>query len=127
MYYVGTTAATFFFRPNEAFLEDIGEDPEWLDEMCRLATDWALNWICAQYEPGANGVAFIAETMGTLMISLKMVERFNLPNIARVVETVRKEFNQPTWLHIHGDIKTPQDLGLFDETGERGSGGGFSF
>ena len=107
-YYVGTTAAMFLFRPNEAFLEDTFEDPEWVDEMCHLATDWAMDWIRAQYDAGANSVTFIAETLGTLMMNPKMGERFNLPNIARVVEMVKKEFDQGTWLHIHGDMTKPK-------------------
>jgi uroporphyrinogen-III decarboxylase len=127
MYYVGTTAAMFLFRPNEAFLEDISEDPEWVDEMCKVATDWALDWIRAQYEAGANSVNFIAETMGTLMISPKDGERFNLPNIARVVETVRKEFNQPTWLHIHGDMKTPKAYNYLTKLAKEAGVEGFHF
>ena len=83
MYYVGTTAAMFLFRPNEAFLEDMYDDPEWVDEMCSLATDWTIDWIRAQYEAGANSVCFTAETLGTLMMSPKMGERFNLPNIQK--------------------------------------------
>jgi len=108
MYYVGTTAAMFLFRPNEAFLEDMYDDPEWVDEMCSLATDWAIDWIRAQYEAGANSVCFTAETLGTMMISPKMGERFNLPNICRMVETIKKEFDQPTWLHIHGNMTNPK-------------------
>lgn len=127
MYYVGTTAAMFLFRPNEAFLEDISEDPEWVDEMCKLATDWALDWIRAQYEAGANSVNFIAETMGTLMISPKDGERFNLPNIARVVETIKKEFNQPTWLHIHGDMKTPKAYSYLTKLVKEAGVEGFHF
>lgn len=107
-YYVGTTAAMFLFRPNEAFLEDTFEDPEWVDEMCWVATDWAMDWIRAQYEAGANSVTFIAETLGTLMMNPKMGERFNLENIARVAEMVKKEFDQGTWLHIHGDMTKPK-------------------
>ena len=108
MYYVGTTAAMFLFRPNEAFLEDMTEDPEWVDEMCRVATDWAMDWIRAQYEAGVNSITFTAETMGVLMMSPKMGERFNIPNIARLVEMVKKEFKQGVWLHIHGDFKVPR-------------------
>lgn len=108
MYYVGTTAAMFLFRPNEAFLNDMYEDSDWVEEMCSLATDWAIDWIRAQYEAGANSVCFTAETLGTLMMSPKMGERFNLPNITRLVETVRKEFGQATWLHIHGDFTKPK-------------------
>lgn len=107
-YYVGTTAAMFLFRPNEAFMEDMFEDPDWVKEMCDVATDWAMDWIRAQYAAGANSVTFIAETLGTLMMSPAMAERFNLDNIARVAEMVKKEFNQGVWLHIHGDMKTPK-------------------
>ncbi|MBU7006542.1 uroporphyrinogen decarboxylase family protein [Phosphitispora fastidiosa] len=106
-YYVGTTAAMFLFRPNEAFMEDFYEDPDWVDEMCKVATDWAMDWVRAQYDAGSNSVTVIAETMGTLMMNPSMGERFNLPNIARLVEMVNKEFNQGVWLHIHGDMKKP--------------------
>jgi uroporphyrinogen-III decarboxylase len=108
MYYVGTTAAMFLFRPNEAFLEDTYDDPDWVVEMCDLATEWAINWIGAQYEAGCNSVCFTAETMGTLMLSPKMCIEFNLPCIARLVEAVRKNHGQATWLHIHGDMTTPK-------------------
>lgn len=108
MYYVGTTAAMFLFRSNEAFLEDMYDDPEWVDEMCSVATDWAIDWIRAQYEAGANSCTFTAETLGTLMMSPEMGERFNLPNIRKMVETLKKEFNQGTWLHIHGNMTNPR-------------------
>ncbi len=108
MYYVGTTAAMFLFRPNEAFLEDMYEDPDWVAEMCDLATDWAIDWIGAQYEAGCNSVCFTAETMGTLMLSPKMCVQFNLPCIKKLVAAVRKNYGQATWLHIHGDMRSPK-------------------
>ena len=96
MYYCGTTAAMFLFRPNEAFLEDMMEDPEWVEDMCTVATDWAIEWMSAQYEAGCNSVCFTAETLGTLMVSPKMAERYNYPQIAKVVETMKKRHNQAT-------------------------------
>jgi len=108
MYYVGTTAAMFLFRPNEAFLEDLFEDPEWVRDMVDVATDWAIDWISAQYEAGANSVCFTAETMGTLMMSPKMCEEFNLPCIKKLVDEVRKRHGQATWLHIHGNMRPPK-------------------
>ncbi|UCH21236.1 MAG: hypothetical protein JSU83_22485 [Deltaproteobacteria bacterium] len=108
MYAVGTSAAMVLLRPTKNLIEDMVEDPEWVEEMCHDATDFAIDWIRAQYEAGANSSAFISEAIGTALISPEMSERFNLENIARVVETVRKEFNQGTWIHIHGDMKTPK-------------------
>jgi uroporphyrinogen-III decarboxylase len=83
------------------------EDPEWVDEMCRVGTDFAIEWISAQYEAGANSAAMMAEGIGTVMVSPKMNERFNLENIVRLVGEIKKRFNQGTWLHLHGDISTP--------------------
>jgi uroporphyrinogen-III decarboxylase len=74
--------------------------------MCRTATEWTLDWIRAQYEAGANSVTFLIDTMGTMMMSPLMGMRFNLPCLSEMVDTIRKEFNQGVWLHIHGDMKT---------------------
>jgi len=124
MYYVGTTAAMFLFRPNEAFLEDLYEDPEWVEEMCNLATDWAIDWISAQYEAGCNSVCFTAETLGTLMMSPRMGEQFNIPCIRKLVEAVKKNYGQATWLHIHGDMRPPKSYEylqkIVKETGVEG-------
>ncbi len=106
--FVGTTAAMFLFRPSAAFVEDMMEDPDWVDEMAKVATDWSMDWIRAQYEAGANSVTFIVDVVGTLMISPELAERFNLSNIKRVVEMVKNEFNQGVWIHLHGDMKKPE-------------------
>lgn len=108
MYYVGTTAAMFLFRPNEAFLEDMYDDPDWVHEMCDLATEWAINWIGAQYEAGCNSVCFTAETMGTLMMSPKMNIEFNLPCVTKLVKAMRTNHDQATWLHVHGNMQKPK-------------------
>ena len=125
-YGVGTQTALFLFRPDEAFLEDMIEDPEWVDEMCRVATDWAMDWIRAQYEAGANSVAFMAEGIASAMVSPEMSERFNLENIARVVEMVKKEFNQQTWLHLHGNMTTPKAHEYLNKLATQAGVDGFS-
>ena len=122
--YVGSAAAMHLFRPNEEFFNDMHEDPEWVDEMCRAASDFAIDWLRAQYRAGANGSAFLAEVTGTLMVNPKMSERFNLDNIARIAERVKTEFGQGTWLHIHGDMSKPKAyeylIRLATETGIEG-------
>lgn len=105
---IATGLGMILFRTSEAFLEDMTQDPEWVDEMCSVATDWALDWIRAQYEAGANSVTFISDVVGTLMASPEMGERFNLPSLCRIVEMVKKEFKQGVWLHIHGDMRKPR-------------------
>ncbi|UCH20414.1 MAG: hypothetical protein JSU83_17960 [Deltaproteobacteria bacterium] len=104
--YLAATAAMLLFRPFEDFLNDMINDPAWVDEMCRIAANWTMDWIRAQYEAGANSVTFIADTLGTLMINPKLGERFNLPYLCEMVKVIRKEFDQGVWLHIHGNMKT---------------------
>jgi uroporphyrinogen-III decarboxylase len=125
--YVGSVAAMHMFRPNEAILEDMYEDPEWVDEMCKVATDWSMDWIRAQYAAGANSVTFLAEVMGTLMVNPSMAQRFNLENIARVVEMVRKEFGQGTWLHTHGDMTNPKAYAYLTALATQAGVEGFHF
>lgn len=125
--YIGSPAAMHLFRPNAAILEDMFEDPKWVDEMCRIATDWTMDWIRAQYEAGANSITFLAEVMGTLMVNPQMAERFNLENIARVTEVVRKEFGQGTWLHIHGNMTNPKAYGYLTKLATQTGLEGFHF
>jgi uroporphyrinogen-III decarboxylase len=99
-FHCSISTAMFLLRPDEALLGDMTEDPEWVDEMCHVGTDFAIEWISAQYEAGANSAAMMAEGIGTIMVSPKM-------NIVRLVGEIKKRFNQGTWLHLHGDISTP--------------------
>ena len=104
--YLGATAAMLLFRSSDLFISDMINRDDFAMEMCRTATDWTMDWIRAQYEAGANSVTFLNDTMGTMMMSPLMGERFNLPFLAEMVDTIRKEFNQGVWLHIHGNMKT---------------------
>lgn len=105
--YLAATAAMLLFRPHEDFLEDMIKDPKWVDEMCSVAADWTMDWIRSQYNAGANSVTFIADSLGTHLISPQMGQRFNLPYLCELVRTIKKEFDQGVWLHIHGNMKTP--------------------
>lgn len=113
IHFIGTTAAMFLLRENSAFMEDMSDDPDWVDEMCRVASEFAMDWIRAQYEAGANSVTWLVETFGTLMMSRQAHERFNLPHICAAVEMVKKEFDQGVWMHIHGDMKLPENYDYF--------------
>jgi uroporphyrinogen-III decarboxylase len=105
--YLAATAAMLLFRPHEVFLEDMINDPAWVDQMCKVAADWTLDWIRSQYDAGANSVTFVADSLGTYLISSQMGERFNLPYLSELVQTINKEFNQGVWLHMHGQMNTP--------------------
>lgn len=113
--YLAATAAMLLFRPLDDFLEDMIIDPEWVDQMCRVSADWTLDWIRSQYDAGANSVTFIADSLGTHLISPQMGERFNLPYLCELVEVIKKEFNQSVWLHVHGNMNTPLGLAYLEK------------
>ena len=105
--YLAATAAMLLFRSLDDFLDDMINEPGWADQMCRVAADWTLDWIRSQYDAGANSVTFIADSLGTHLISARMGERFNLPYLCELVRAIKKEFNQSVWLHVHGNMNTP--------------------
>ena len=122
-----SVAAMHLFRPNADILEDMFEDPEWVEEMARIATDWTMDWIRAQYQAGANSITFLAEVMGTLMVSPSMAERFNLENITRVARMVRQEFGRGTWLHTHGNMTNPKAYAYLTKLATEAGLEGFHF
>ena len=105
--YSAATLALLLFRPAEEFLNDMANDPKWVDEMCQVTHAFSLDWIRAQYEAGANSVTFVVDTLGLLLIGPQFAERYTLPYLAEIVQMVKREFNQGVWLHIHGNMKTP--------------------
>lgn len=104
--YSAATLALLLFRPAENFFCDMADDPKWVDEMCHVTQALSQDWIRAQYEAGANSVTFLVDTLGLLLISPQLAERYTLPYLAEIVQMVKKEFNQGVWLHIHGNMKT---------------------
>jgi uroporphyrinogen-III decarboxylase len=105
--YLASTAAMMLFRSSDDFINDMINRPEFANEMCRVAADWTMDWIRAQYEAGVNSVTFLIDTMGINMMSPLMGERFNFHYLCETVDRIGKEFNQGVWLHIHGNMKTP--------------------
>lgn len=113
-YYTGITAANILFRKVEDLTIDAVEDPEFVDELCRAATEFCKDWIRAQYEAGCNSFCYLGDHFGTDLMSPKMGERFILPYTAETVEMVKKEFGQKTYLHIHGNFKGPKAYKLLE-------------
>ena len=113
-YYTGITAANILFRKVEELTIDAMEVPEFVDEMCRAATEFCKDWIRAQYEAGCNSFCYLGDHFGTDLMSPKMGERFILPYLADTVEMVKKEFGQKTYLHIHGNFKGPKSYQLLE-------------
>jgi len=113
--YSGVVAASHLFRGVGNILEDCTEDPDWVDEMCQAATDFNIDWARAQYEAGCNSVMYLGDSFGTELISPGMAERFILPYVAQVVDVVKKEFGQKTFMHIHGNMKRPKSYAFMEK------------
>lgn len=115
LWWPGPTAALLMLRGPEALAMDMAQDPEFAKELIEAGNQFAIDFIRAQYEAGANSVCILGEVFGVEMISPLMCERFVLPYVAEIVETVRKEFGQRTLLHIHGDFKRPKAYPLIEK------------
>jgi len=108
MSYVGIGFVQHLFRKVSDLTVDCYEDPDWVDEMCQVATDFSMDWIRAQYEAGANTHLTLNDSFGTELISPAMAQRFLLPFVAQIVQMVEKEFGKKVFMHIHGDMKNPK-------------------
>ncbi len=113
--YSGVVAASHLFRGVSNILDDCIESPDWVDEMCDAATDFNIDWARAQYEAGCNSVMYLGDSFGTELISPQMAERFILPYVAKVVDVVKKEFGQKTFMHIHGNMKRPRSYAFLQK------------
>ncbi|MBW6485626.1 MAG: uroporphyrinogen decarboxylase family protein [Syntrophobacterales bacterium] len=65
MSYVGIGFVQHLFRKVSDLTVDCYEDPDWVDEMCQVATDFSMDWIRAQYEAGANTHLTLNDSFGT--------------------------------------------------------------
>ena len=107
-YYTGICVVSLILLEVGGLSEACGEDPEWVDDMCRAASDFAMDWIRAQYEAGANSWLYLADFWGTELISPAMAERFISPYVIEMSEMVEKEFGQKTFYHVHGNMTRPK-------------------
>ncbi len=112
LWWPGPTAALLMLRGPEALAMDMAQDPAFATELIEAGNQFAIDFIRAQYEAGANSVCILGEVFGVEMISAAMCERFVLPFVAEIADVVMKEFGQKTLLHIHGDFRRPKTYPL---------------
>lgn len=115
LWWPGPTAALLLLRGPEALALDMAQDPDFATELIEAGNQFAIDFLRAQYEAGANSICILGEVYGVEMISPAMCERFVLPYVAEIADTIMKEFGQKTWLHIHGDFKKPKALPLIEK------------
>jgi uroporphyrinogen-III decarboxylase len=114
-YYTGLAVASLILMRIDNLSLAMVEEPEFVDDLCRLASDFAKDWIRAQYEAGANGWCYLADFVGTELISPAMAERFITPYVVELSQMVQKEFGQRTFYHVHGDMKRPKSYAWLEK------------
>jgi uroporphyrinogen-III decarboxylase len=114
-YYTGINIPSLIFMDVEKLSIATAEDPEWVDDMCRVASDFSMDWIRAQYEAGAQNWLYLADFFGTEMISPSMAERFISPYVIEMSEMVQKEFGQRVFYHTHGNQTRPKSLAWLEK------------
>lgn len=108
-YYTGICAANLLFMDVSSLSMLLIEEPEVVDEMCRLASDFAMDWIRAQYEASAHpSWLYLCDFWGVELMSPAMAERFVSPYVIEMAEMVEKEFGQRTFYHVHGNVTRPK-------------------
>ena len=109
----GATSCSCLIREISALCLDMVEQPKFAYEMCDYANKFTIEFIRRQYEAGANGFTLLGDVFGDL-ISPEMFEEFGLPFIDKIVEVVKKEFDQDVWFHYHGNCNKPAGIKLLD-------------
>ncbi len=107
-YYTGIAVVSLILMRVDDLSLAMAEEPEFVDDLCRYASDFAKDWVRAQYEAGANGWLYLADFFGTELISPAMAERFITPYVVEISEMAQKEFGQRTFYHVHGDMSRPK-------------------
>jgi len=115
LWWPGPTAALLMLRGREALAMDMAQDADFAIELIEAANRFCIDFLRAQYEAGANSICILGEVFGVEMISPAMCERFVLPYVAEIADTIMKEFGQKTLLHIHGDFKKPRAYPLLEK------------
>ena len=114
-YYTGICAASLLLMRVDNLSLAMVEEPEFVDELCRYASDFCKDWIRAQYEAGANSWLYLADFFGTELISPAMAERYITPYVVELSEMIEKEFGQRTFYHVHGDMTRPKTHAWLDK------------
>ncbi len=118
------TNASTLLRVTEALCKDMILEPDFVHDLLDHANKFCMEFIRRQYDAGCNSICFLGDVFGTELISPKMYEEFGAPYVVEIVEMVRKEFDQDTWLHVHGSFFKPKAYGILQklvtETGVKG-------
>jgi uroporphyrinogen decarboxylase len=103
----GPTAAMCMFRGPEMLSMDMALDPSFAHEMIKAANDFAIDFLEAMYENGANSVSHTGEIYGVELLSPEQCHEFVVPYVKELSSKIYKDWGQKTWLHTHGDYKKP--------------------
>ena len=124
LWWPGTTVTLLMLRNIQDLLLDMAMEPEFAQEMFDFSNQFAMDFIRAQYQAGANSICIIGDVLGVEMISPAMCEEFVLPGVRAIADMVMEEFGQKTLLHIHGDFSKPDNYPLIEKFITEGHIGG---
>jgi uroporphyrinogen decarboxylase len=111
----GPTAAMCMFRGPEMLSMDMALDPSFAHEMIKAANDFAIDFLEAMYENGANSVSHTGEIYGVELLSPEQCHEFVVPYVKELSSKIYKDWGQKTWLHTHGDYKKPDTEPIIGE------------
>jgi len=121
----GPTAAMCMLRGPEALSMDMALEKDFAHEMIKAANEFAIDFLRAMYENGANSVCHTGEIYGVELLSPEQCSEFVVPYVKELSKTIYSEFGQKTWLHTHGDYKTEGAYPIIGEYVEEAKIAGF--
>ncbi len=102
----GPTAAMCMLRGPEMLSMDMALNKDFAHEMIDAANDFAIDFLGAMYESGANSVSHTGEIYGVELLSPEQAHEFVVPYVKKLSRAIYDKWGQKTWLHTHGDYKT---------------------
>jgi uroporphyrinogen-III decarboxylase len=121
----GPTAAMCMLRGPEALSMDMALDKSFAHELIKAGNEFAIDFLIAQYESGANSVCHTGEIYGVELLSADQCHEFVVPYVKELSKQIFKATGQKTWLHTHGDYKTEGGQAILKEYVEDAKIAGF--
>lgn len=114
-WWVGPTASMVLLRKPSDLTLDMVINPDFAQEIIKAGNDFAVDLVSAEYEAGANSLAFWSDVYGTEMISTEHHREFVLPYAKEYSDHVMKNFGQKIFFHFHGPLNLPDTYPLVEE------------
>jgi len=112
-------------RGPEMLSMDMAMDKSFAHELIKVGNEFAIDFLNAMYENGANSVCHTGEIYGVELLSPDQCHEFVVPYVKDLSRAIYDRWGQKTWLHTHGDYKPENAYKIIGEYVEEAKIAGF--